>query len=161
MITVAEGAAAAHLVEGTTIPLARSLPGEVIRSGRNLMIEDALADPRAAVEMAVPIRQGATIVVALKVEGSIFGTLTVANLQGGPHFADEDLRVVELFASQASVALEYSRVRDQLRRLAVVEDRERIGRELHDGVIQSLLRGWDEPSGHRDHDWPGRSARPS
>lgn len=139
MITVAEGAAAAHLVEGTTIPLARSLPGEVIRSGRNLMIEDALADPRAAVEMAVPIRQGATIVVALKVEGSIFGTLTVANLQGGPHFADEDLRVVELFASQASVALEYSRVRDQLRRLAVVEDRERIGRELHDGVIQSLF----------------------
>jgi signal transduction histidine kinase len=63
----------------------------------------------------------------------------VANLRNRGVFGKGDLRVVELFANQAAVALEYSRVRDELRKLAVVEDRERIGRELHDGVIQSLF----------------------
>jgi signal transduction histidine kinase len=46
---------------------------------------------------------------------------------------------VELFASQAAVALEYNRVREDMQRLAVLEDRERIGRELHDGAIQALF----------------------
>jgi len=47
--------------------------------------------------------------------------------------AGRDLR------QQAAVALEYGRLQGQLQRLAVLEDRERIAKELHDGAIQALF----------------------
>jgi Histidine kinase len=46
---------------------------------------------------------------------------------------------VETFAEQAAVALEYARLQGKLQRLAVLEDRERIAKELHDGAIQALF----------------------
>jgi signal transduction histidine kinase len=47
--------------------------------------------------------------------------------------------MVETFAGQAAVVIEYARVHEELRRFAVMEDRERIAKELHDGVIQALF----------------------
>jgi signal transduction histidine kinase len=111
----------------------------VFLSGESLVVDDAGADPRSAQDNVKAIGYGACIVVPLTVAGSAFGALMVANLRNRGVFGKGDLRVVELFANQAAVALEYSRVRDELRKLAVVEDRERIGRELHDGGIQSLF----------------------
>jgi signal transduction histidine kinase len=49
------------------------------------------------------------------------------------------MQLVETFAEQAAVALEYARLQRELHRLAVLEDRERIAKELHDGAIQSLF----------------------
>jgi PAS domain S-box-containing protein len=138
VIEVADGVAEDQL-RGSRMSVDQSLAGAVFMSGESLVVEDAIADPRSAQDIVRSVGYGACIVVPLNVAGSVFGTLTVANLQSRGAFGEGDLRVVELFANQAAVALEYSRVRDELRRLAVVEDRERIGRELHDGVIQSLF----------------------
>jgi signal transduction histidine kinase len=49
------------------------------------------------------------------------------------------VQLVETFAEQAAVALEYARLQRELHRLAVLEDRERIAKELHDGAIQALF----------------------
>jgi PAS domain S-box-containing protein len=137
-IEVADGVAEDQL-RGSRMRVDQSLAGGVFLSGESLVVDDAVADPRSAQDIVRAVGYGACIVVPLIVAGAVFGTLTVANLQSRGVFREGDLRVVELFANQAAVALEYSRVRDELRRLAVVEDRERIGRELHDGVIQSLF----------------------
>src|SRR5207237_4746810 len=67
------------------------------------------------------------------------GSLTVANRVGGRGFADADVRLMSSFAGQASMAIEYARVRRELERVLLLEDRERIAKELHDGVIQSLF----------------------
>jgi PAS domain S-box-containing protein len=137
---VADGVAEDQLRD-SRVPVDHSLAGAVFLSGQSLVVDDAVADPRQGLahELLVAVGYGAAIVVPLVANESVFGALTVAKLQQRGVFAEGDLRVVELFANQAAVALEYSRVRDDLRRLAVVEDRERIGRELHDGVIQSLF----------------------
>jgi len=137
-IEVADGYAEDE-VRGRRVRMDRSLSGQVIKSGRTLLVEDMAGDPRAATDVVGPINLGPAIVVPLNVAGSVFGSLTVGNLRGGRTFGGDEPKVVELFASQATVAIEYGRVRDQLSRLALVEDRERIGRELHDGVIQSLF----------------------
>jgi signal transduction histidine kinase len=75
----------------------------------------------------------------LTIRDRILGGLAVARPAGSPPFSRADVQVVKTFAAQASVALELSQVRDELRHLAVVQERERIAREMHDGLIQSLF----------------------
>jgi signal transduction histidine kinase len=61
------------------------------------------------------------------------------NRRGGKPFTDESVRLLEAFSGQAALALEYARAQEGIQRLAVLEDRERIAKELHDGVIQALF----------------------
>jgi signal transduction histidine kinase len=82
---------------------------------------------------------GPTILVPLRLRGRAFGTLSVAKHVGGAAFEDGAVGLLEVFADQASVALEYGRAQSQMQRLAVMDDRERIAKELHDGIIQSLF----------------------
>jgi signal transduction histidine kinase len=65
--------------------------------------------------------------------------LVVARARGQPPFSDGDLRQLEALAAQTAVALEHTHAKEALERLAVVADRERIGRDLHDTVIQRLF----------------------
>ena len=58
--------------------------------------------------------------------------------RGGQPFGPEDQRLVELFARHAAIAMDNARLHDRIAALAVVEERERIGRDLHDGIIQRL-----------------------
>jgi signal transduction histidine kinase len=63
----------------------------------------------------------------------------VANAKGGPLLREAAIPLVETFAEQAAVAIEYGRLQRELQRLALLEDRERIAKELHDGAIQALF----------------------
>jgi signal transduction histidine kinase len=62
--------------------------------------------------------------------------LDVVNKAGG--FSDEDVRVMSVFARQAAMAIEHTRLQQQAEQLAVLEERQRLARELHDSVTQSL-----------------------
>ena len=66
-----------------------------------------------------------------------FGNLYLAEKPGG--FTEEDEMVVAALAAVAGAAVETARLRSRLARLAVIEDRERIGRDLHDSIIQDLF----------------------
>jgi signal transduction histidine kinase len=63
----------------------------------------------------------------------------VARAAGAPPFSAGDLEMVLSFAAQASVALDYDRGRQRLHRMTLLEDQERIARDLHDTVIQRLF----------------------
>ena len=78
--------------------------------------------------------------------GKVFGNIYVTDKQSAEMFDEEDERILVVLATQAAVAVENARLYDEterkgreLQRLQVVEERERIGKELHDGVIQSLF----------------------
>ena len=137
-IRVADGAHAAELI-GLPVPTQGSVSGDVIRSGQPEVLSDASTDGRTYQPMIALGNMGPMVLVPLVLRGRPFGTLTVANPVGGAAFDEEAIRLVETFADQASVALEYGRAQDELNRLSVLDERERIGRELHDGVIQSLF----------------------
>jgi len=137
-VKVADGAHAAELV-GLPVPMDGSVSGDVIRSGRATVLADASRDERTYQRMVALGNMGPMVLVPLVIRGQPFGSLAVANPIGGRVFDEEAVRLVATFADQASVALEYGRAQRELNRLGVLDERERIGRELHDGVIQSLF----------------------
>jgi signal transduction histidine kinase len=67
----------------------------------------------------------------------VFGNLYLTEKPGG--FTEEDEVVVGALAAIAGAAVETTRLHSRLARLAVIEDRERIGRDLHDSIIQDLF----------------------
>ena len=111
----------------------------MIRTGEPIVVDDAAADDRVAQPFIRSGVIGPAMFFPLGFEDAILGTLAVANGPGTPPFTADDVRAVETFAGQAAVAMRYGRARQDLQRLAVLEDRERIAKELHDGVIQSLF----------------------
>lgn len=137
-IKVADGAHAVELV-GLPVPTQGSVSGDVIRNGQPIVLADASRSDRTYPPMIALGNMGPMVLVPLVLRGRPFGTLIVANPVGGSAFDEEAMRLVETFADQASVALEYGRAQRELNRLSVLDERERIGRELHDGVIQSLF----------------------
>ena len=138
MVTAAVGARASEL-QGQAVPALGSIAGEVMRTGQPLVVDDVSSDPRAHQPIVQLGRQGPVLFVPLRVRGRATGTLMVANLKGGRRFDNQTLLLVETFADQASVAIEYGRAQAELRRLGLMDERERIAKELHDGIIQSLF----------------------
>jgi signal transduction histidine kinase len=69
----------------------------------------------------------------------VFGDIYLTEKRGAPEFDEEDEQAVLVLAAQAGIAIENARLYQEVNRLAVLEDRERIAKELHDGVIQALF----------------------
>jgi len=130
------------------IPRARlseggSLVGEVLSSGDVLVVEDMADDPRAARDVVGTPGWpdlGPAILVPLRTTSGVQGVLTLAwSSDRVAAFHDVDVRLPQAFAEQAALTLQVDEARTARERLAVFEDRDRIGRDLHDLVIQRLF----------------------
>lgn len=138
VVAAAVGAQAAR-VRGRSVPAEKSISGEVMKSGQPLVTENASAHRGAYQPILRLGKVGPAIFVPLGVRGRATGTLMVANLKGGRRFDQKTVQLVETFADQASVAMEYAGAQAHVRRVGLLEERERIAKELHDGVIQALF----------------------
>jgi signal transduction histidine kinase len=120
-------------------PHGRGILGALIQEGKPLRLPEISADPRSIGfppnHPAMRTFLGAPIVV----RGQVFGDIYLTEKQGAPEFEEQDEQALLVLAAQAGVAIENARLYEEIHRLAVLEDRERIAKELHDGVIQSLF----------------------
>ena len=76
--------------------------------------------------------------VPIAVRGRSIGNLYLTNKRGAAEFGEDDQLLVERFARHAGLAIENARLGERVQRLAVVDERERIARDLHDGIIQRI-----------------------
>ena len=119
------------------LPTGHGVLGTVIRESRTI-VEDEIENhpdsygfppnhPPMRSFLGVPVVAG----------GKAFGNLYLTEKRGG--FTNEDVALVEALSRIAGSAVNTARLQERLRMLAVVEDRERIARDLHDSVIQDLF----------------------
>ena len=117
------------------VPVDGSLAGQVVRQGAPVLLNDPAQVERAQVYQW-PTDLYALLTVPLHVNGGVIGVLDVVNKAGG--FTEEDVPVMSVFANQAAMAIEHARLKEQAEQLAVLGERQRLARELHDSVTQSL-----------------------
>ncbi len=76
-------------------------------------------------------------IIPMITRGSIVGVMCFASSK--PHqFAERQLQMLTAIGAWAAITVENAHLHRQTRRLAVLEERERIGMDLHDGIIQSI-----------------------
>ena len=72
------------------------------------------------------------------IRGKVVGRLYLTNKQNAAEFSVDDQALVETFALHAAIAIDNARLYGQVQRLAVVDEQDRISRDLHDSIIQSI-----------------------
>jgi two-component system, NarL family, sensor histidine kinase DevS len=138
VVAAASGTGSSEL-RGQPLPADASLSGLVMRTGESLIFDDLGSETQGFQPLIDLARLGPSVLVPLRTPVGVAGTLAVANVRGGKHFSIQTRRLVESLADAASVAIDYDRAQSELNRLGLMEERERIAKELHDGIIQSLF----------------------
>lgn len=119
-------------------PRGHGLLGEVLRSGRALRVPEIADSPLSVGFPAHHPPMHSFLGVPVRVEGRVIGNLYLTDKADGEPFGEEDEQLVESFARHAGLAIHNARMHAELRELAVLQERERIAQDLHDGSIQSL-----------------------
>lgn len=119
-------------------PHGRGLLGLIVRENRSIRIPDIATDPRRYGFPPHHPEMHSFLGVPITVGPATIGRLYLTEKQGAAEFSEDDQRLVERFALHAGIAMENARLHQRVQRLAVVEERERIGRDLHDGIIQRI-----------------------
>jgi signal transduction histidine kinase len=123
---------------GVMFPASASISGEVLSTGQVVMLSAAATDPRVHQPVVELGTIGPVILAPLRTSTEPIGTLAVGRTRVRPPFTVADRDVVAAFASQASVVIHLAGKEQALLTLTDAQRRERVGRELHDTVIQRL-----------------------
>ena len=130
----------AERIEGIRYPASHSVAAMALATGRGVRIasiEDE--NPQYSIHLRRVLDVGAVLGLPLHGSARSHGALVVARRRGLPAFDLSDLELSESFAAQAAIAMELAQARADQQRLVVLQDRERIARDLHDHVIQRLF----------------------
>lgn len=121
-----------HLPEG------KGLLGLLLREPKPIRVRRLEDDPRSAgvCDGHPPMRSFLGVPIIFK--GKLLGNLYLTDKIGAEEFSEQDEHLLTMLAAQAAIAIENANLYNQVQRLAVLEERERIAMDLHDGIIQSI-----------------------
>ena len=120
-------------------PSGRGVLGVLITDPRPLLLERISRHPETYGFPANHPPMTTFLGVPLRVRGEVYGNLYLTDKADGGAFTDEDEALAEALALAAGIAIQTARLHDQVRVLSVLDDRDRIARDLHDRVIQRIF----------------------
>jgi signal transduction histidine kinase/ligand-binding sensor domain-containing protein len=118
--------------------LGEGVVGRVAASGEPIVVEDVSTDPRVAERITEPEGIRSFMHVPIKVGGQVFGVFNLSYAQPRA-FGDDEQRLFIALAQRAALAIENAQLYEQAQELAVVQERQRLARDLHDAVTQTLF----------------------
>jgi GAF domain-containing protein len=120
-------------------PIGRGILGLLIREPRPLRLHDLATHSESFgfPDGHPPMRS--FLGVPVRVQDRVFGNLYLTEKRGSGDFTAGDEEIAVALAAAAGIAIENARLQERVRQLAVLEDRERMARDLHDTVIQRLF----------------------
>lgn len=124
------------------LPRGHGLLGVLIHEGKPILIPDIQNDPRSVGFPPNHPPMRTLLGVPIESKGHVIGDLYMTDKKS-PNgsttlFTRQDQEVLEMFATQAAIAIENAQLYRQKQQLAVLQERERFGMDLHDGIIQSI-----------------------
>ncbi|MEO8292535.1 MAG: GAF domain-containing protein, partial [Actinomycetota bacterium] len=143
---ITEGVSLAERARIGDPPTGHGILGALIRERRPMRLPDIAADRRSSGFPPNHPPMHSFLGAPVSARGTLFGNIYLTEKRGAAEFTEDDEQALVVLATQAGVAVENARLYQEtqrqhreLQRLSVLEDRERIAKELHDGVIQSLF----------------------
>jgi signal transduction histidine kinase len=136
-VEIAEGEGAEAL-RGHELPAEGTLAGLVAQTAEPCVVAD-IRERFGDSQQFPDLRVGPALAVPLGAAGKVRGVLGLAKHGGRMPFSAAELRMMEALAGQAAIALELAEARRDAERLGLLEDRDRIAKDLHDVVIQRLF----------------------
>jgi len=125
-------------VTGMVEQLAGTLADLAFNTGHPAAVENAAESPRP-VHLSQVIAAGPVMVLPMVGSAGVRGALCVARLAGRRPFDEAELGMGMTFATHAALSLELADAREDQQQMLLMQDRERIARDLHDHVIQRLF----------------------
>jgi signal transduction histidine kinase len=124
------------------LPHGRGLLGVLLEGGRPMRMREISSHPDSYGFPSNHPPMHSFLGVPIIIRDRVFGRLYLTEKQGASEFTKDDERIAMTLAAQAGVAIQNANLLEEVRargeELAVLEERDRIAKELHDGVIQSI-----------------------
>jgi len=120
------------------LPRGEGLLGAIIDEQMSICLPEIAQDPRSAGFPEGHPQMTSFLGVPIVRAGETLGNLYLTNKLDGDCFTDSDEKLIEMLAAHAAVAIQNANLYEEVERLAILEERSRIGMDLHDGVIQSI-----------------------
>jgi signal transduction histidine kinase len=132
------GISAEQVARMPHLPTGEGLLGALVYSHEPIRLPRLQDDPRSVGFPDGHPDMDSFLGVPILAGGDVLGTLYLTNKQDAEAFSHNDEVLVQMFAAHAAIAIQNARLYEQVERLAVLEERTRLGMDLHDGVIQSI-----------------------
>jgi signal transduction histidine kinase len=119
-------------------PVGRGLIGELMNTEVPLRVPVIQDHPRSSGFPAHHPQMVSFLGVPIRTANIQLGQIYLTDKIDAAEFTADDEKIIQMLAAYAAAAIQNARLHENARRLAVLEERERIGMDLHDGIIQSI-----------------------
>ena len=118
--------------------LGEGIAGQVALTSQPIAVENVLSDSRVGYQITDPEGISSILHVPIQVDGEVFGVFCV-NYCHDHTFTGAEERLLLALAERAAVAIANARQYQQAQYAATVDERQRLARDLHDAVTQTLF----------------------